>query len=148
IKRLNSDEGLIRLLDEQDASYSYVANEGDDFYFQTNMDAPHRKVIKINIQQPDRDQWEDVITEKSDVLQSTIYLNEKFITVYLHHAHHQMHIYNKDGSFAKKINLPVLGSLAGLSKNRDDHEIYFGLTSFVNPPTIHQYKLATDEQTI
>jgi hypothetical protein len=32
--------GLVKLVDNFDASYSYVANEGTVFYFQTNLNAP------------------------------------------------------------------------------------------------------------
>lgn len=31
---------IVKLVDNFDASYDYVANDGDTFYFKTNLDAP------------------------------------------------------------------------------------------------------------
>lgn len=31
---------MVKLVDNFEASYDYVANEGDTFYFMTNLDAP------------------------------------------------------------------------------------------------------------
>lgn len=147
IQRLKPETEVIKLLDQEDARYSYVANDGDHFYFQTNKNAPNGKLIQINLQQPEPKHWQDLIPETSDVLQSVTYINGKFITVYLHHAHHQIQIYDQSNTLKHTIELPVIGSVAGLTKNRDENEIYFGFTSFIHPPTIYHFTLDTYELT-
>ncbi|WP_062109987.1 prolyl oligopeptidase family serine peptidase [Bacillus niameyensis] len=141
IKPLHSNGEMIRLLDEQDASYTYVTNEGSTFYFQTNLDAPNGKMIKIDVDQPAREHWEDVVPEKSDVLYSYLYINGRFVIAYLHDAHCQLHVYEQDGTYSHEIELPVIGSLAGMTRSKEDNDIYFGVTSYVNPTTIYRYNM-------
>jgi len=43
---------VVRLLDDFDASYSFVGNDGPVFYFLTDLDAPRKRVIAIDTRTP------------------------------------------------------------------------------------------------
>lgn len=146
IKPLSDDQDhkVIRLLDDQDASYRYVTNDGEKFYFITNLNAANSKVVAINLNNPERENWSEVIAERQDVIHDTLYIHEKFVVSYLHDAHNQLHVFNKDGSYLHEIELPIIGSIAMISRNKEDHELYFGMTAYLNPTVIYKYKM--DEQ--
>lgn len=65
---------IVKLIDNFEASYDYVANDGSLFYFQTNLKAPRYRVVRTDIAQCKSGgavRWEDVVPQhKRDLLQS------------------------------------------------------------------------------
>ena len=48
---------VVKLLDDFDASYNFVDNDGPVFWFHTDLDAPRGRVIAVDIRRPERAQW-------------------------------------------------------------------------------------------
>ena len=143
IKNLQIDEGFTRLLDQEDAGYSYITNVNDVFYIYTDLNAPNGKLIAIDSANPTQEKWQVIIPEQEDVIDNITYLNGKFIVTLLHDAHHKLHIYNVDGTFLYEIDLPILGSLTGITKDKENNAFYFGMTSFLSPTTVYSYHMDT-----
>lgn len=69
-KDLQAKDGqVVELLHEFDADYGFVGNDGSTFYFRTDLDAPRGRVIAIDISQPERANWQEIIPEADDTLQ-------------------------------------------------------------------------------
>lgn len=145
IKPINSKDAFIKLLDQQDAGYSYITNEGSLFYFQTNHLAPMGRVVAIDINAPQKENWKEVIPEQQGVLEYVVALNQKLVVAVQQDAHHQLHLFSKDGVYKHEIELPILGSLTDISRNKEEGIIYFGLTSFLNPTTVYSYNVGSNE---
>lgn len=59
----------VKLVETFEAQYSYVTNEGTVFTFRTNLDAPRYRVINIDLQKPERENWSTLIPQHhKDVL--------------------------------------------------------------------------------
>src|SRR5207244_4132651 len=54
---------VVRLLDDFDASYGFVGNDGSLFYFLTDLDAPRKRVIAIDTRHPERSRWREIIPQ-------------------------------------------------------------------------------------
>ena len=69
-------------------SFNYITNHGKEFYFGTNIDAPRKRVIKLNIDSPAKANWTEIIPEnKNSVLTSALCSNRKYIvTTYMEDA--------------------------------------------------------------
>jgi prolyl oligopeptidase len=50
---------FVKLIDNFDAQYQVVANDGDEFTFLTNKSAPRNKLVRVNIKNPEL--WTDVL---------------------------------------------------------------------------------------
>lgn len=148
IMPLGADEKVYRLLDQQDASYRYITNIDDTFYFNTDLDATNSRVISINLQHPERENWQEVISEGRNVIHDIEYVNEKFFVAYLHDAHHQLHVFQLNGTYLYEIKLPMIGSLSGMSHNQEENEVYFGMTSYLSPTAIFHYQIDEQELTV
>src|SRR5207244_8299370 len=59
--RLTGD--VVRLLDDFDASYGFIGNDGPVFYFVTDLDAPRKRVVAIDTRHPARARWREVIPQ-------------------------------------------------------------------------------------
>ncbi|HJT56198.1 MAG TPA: prolyl oligopeptidase family serine peptidase, partial [Ktedonobacteraceae bacterium] len=138
-REVNSDGPFIRLLDEADASYDFIGNSGTLFYFQTNLDAPRGRIIAIDIERPERENWQELLPQQDDVIAFALMVNEQFVVTYLHDAHHQMKIFNLDGGYVRDIPLPTLGSIFGISGRPHDTEMFLDFSSYLYAPSIFRY---------
>ncbi|HSG27773.1 MAG TPA: prolyl oligopeptidase family serine peptidase, partial [Candidatus Krumholzibacterium sp.] len=137
--------GVVRLIDEFDASYSFVGNDGETLYFMTNLDAPRFRLIAIDLGNPGRENWREIIPEQKDVLQVVSLLGGKFVAVYMHDASNRIRIFTRDGSGAGDVPLPAIGSVAEISGGQDEPEMFFSFKSFAYPPTAYRYDISKNE---
>jgi prolyl oligopeptidase len=130
---------FIRLLDEADAHYAFLGNAGQVFYFLTNLDAPHGRIIAIDLDHPARECWQEILPPQADVMAFAMLVNDHFAVVFMHDAQHRLQLYRRDGVFVRSIELPMPGSIVGLSGKCDDSEMFVGVQSFLHPTTIFHY---------
>lgn len=138
---------IVELLDRLEAGYWFLGNDGPLFYFRTDLDAPRGRVIAIDIRQPVRENWREVIAQGPDVLESVQMVNHQFVSVVNHDAHHELRLHGLDGSPLGSIPLPTLGTVMSngeyrVSGGRSDSELFFGFNSFLFPLTIYRYDFA------
>jgi prolyl oligopeptidase len=143
-----SDGSFVRLLDEADAGYYFIDNDGPVFYFQTDLEAPRGRIIAIDTDRPDRDRWREIVPQTERVLAFVTMVNDQFVTAYLEDAHHRLFVYDRNGRPVREIDLPTIGSIAGLSGRREDPFMFFGFQSFLYPRTIFRYDLVTGERSL
>lgn len=116
-RKLNSNDDFIRLLDEADASYDFIGNKGDVFYFVTDLNAPRYRIIAIDVNKPERKNWVEVIPEKKSVISNAQIINNHFVIVYTEDVKHKIEIYTLGGKFVKEIKLPTAGTVSGDRKS-------------------------------
>ncbi|GCE18919.1 prolyl oligopeptidase family serine peptidase [Dictyobacter kobayashii] len=138
-REIESSSPFVRLLDEADASYDLIGNDGPIFYIQTNLDAPKGRIIAIDSARPEREHWRELIPEQDDVMAFAQIVNQQFVIAYMHDAHHEIKLYSKDGSLQQQLALPTLGSVIDLSGEPDGDELFITFTSFLYPSTVFRY---------
>ncbi len=139
------DSEVVELISEFEASYGVVDNDGDTFWVQTDLDAPRGKLIGIDLNNPDKDNWQEIIPEAPETLEGVGVLNNQFVADYLKDARSQVKIFNLDGSFAREVELPGIGSAGGFGGKREDTETFYTFTGFTTPATIYRYDMVTGE---
>jgi prolyl oligopeptidase len=78
-------------------------------------------------------------------------VNNQFVAVYLHHAHHLIKRFDLKGSFLGEIYLPTIGSIFSSSYElylfgeREDDELFFSFHSFAYVPTTLRYSFKEDK---
>jgi prolyl oligopeptidase len=142
------DAPVVKLLDDFDAAYSFVGNEGSRFWFQTDQQAPRGKVIEINAAKPERANWKVIVPESKETLQATTLVNNKFILNYLKDAYTQVKIYDTSGKFLNDVAFPGIGTADGFGGKPTDKETFYAFTGFTVPTTIYRYDFATGKSTV
>ena len=130
---------VVRLLDDFDASYAFVGNDGPVFYFLTDLDAPRKRVIAIDTRHPERGRWRELIPQGQDVLEGVQIIHDTFVANYMHDASSRLRLFALDGRMLKDLELPTLGSIGSISGERKDDEMFYAFTSFLYPTTIFRY---------
>ncbi len=143
-REVDSAGAFVRLLDDFDAAYQFIYNVGTTFYLHTNLDAPRGRIIAIDVDQPARESWREILSEQEDVIASVVVVNGQLVVIYQHDAHHLVKRYGLDGRLLGEIVLPAPGSIAEMVGKPGDSEIFFNFTSFLYPSCILRYDFTTD----
>ncbi|MGK7958590.1 MAG: prolyl oligopeptidase family protein [Crocosphaera sp.] len=148
-KDLNQENPeVIELINQFEADYSFINNEGSLFYFRTDLNAPKGKVIGIDINHQSQENWQEIISENTETLKSVGILNNQFVCDYLQDAKSAIKIYDLQGNFIRDVRLPGIGSVGGFNGKKEDTETFYSFTSFTTPTTIYRYDMVTGENTI
>ena len=129
-------------------NFSFVEYEGSLFWFRTDYNAPKGRLIGIDINQPEPENWQEIIPENEKTLEGISVLNHQFILDYLQDARSKLQIHHLNGDYIKDIELPAIGSVGGFNGKREDTETFYAFTSFTTPTTIYRYNLETGESTL
>jgi prolyl oligopeptidase len=148
-KDLQDSKGeVIELISEFEANYSVIDNDGLTFWLRTDLDAPRGRVIAIDLNNPDRKNWREIIPQTEETLEGVGVLNNQFVADYLKDARSTIKIFNLDGSCDREVELPGIGSAGGFGGKRYDRETFYTFTSFTIPATIYRYDMVTGKSTI
>jgi prolyl oligopeptidase len=139
---------VVELINQFEASYSLINNDDNVFWFQTDLEAPRRRVISIDITASDRQNWREIIPQANETLEDVVLLNNQFVASYLKDARTQIKIFDLNGAFVREVALPGIGSAGGFGGKRYDTETFYSYTSYTTPNTIYRYNLVTGESTI
>jgi prolyl oligopeptidase len=139
---------VIELLNDFDASYNFIDNDGPVFWFMTDLKAPRGRVIAIDTRQPGREHWKELIPQAAETLTGVGTLNQQFVANYLKDARSQIKVMDLEGRPVREIELPGLGSAGGFGGKRKDTETFFSYTSFNTPAIIFRHDMATRETTV
>lgn len=135
---------LIQIDDDYFSEINYVDHEGTRFLFSTNIDAPNYRVFAVDISNPDKANWKDVIPETKNVLMAGSgggYLFAK----YLIDAKTAVKQYDLNGNLVRDIELPGIGTASGFGAKKNEKDFYYSFTSFTDPSSIYHYDMETGE---
>jgi len=140
VKPVNSQEPFILLEDDYFSETFYIENEGDRFYFITNVDAPNKRIVSVDIKKPGKENWVDVIPETDQVLRARTGGGYIFAN-YLVDAKTAVKQYDMKGDLVRDIELPGIGSAGGFGGKKEDKDFYYRFSSFLFPNTIYKYSI-------
>ena len=144
VKDLTEPYGLpYELIDNFDHEYSFIDNDDHILYFKTNVDAPLRRVIAIDLKKPARENWKEIIPQTKNALDSVGIVGNMFVCDYLKDAKTQVRLHAMDGSFVREVEFPSIGTAAGFDGRRKDTDTFYSFSSFALPPTTYRYNMIT-----
>jgi prolyl oligopeptidase len=147
VKRLDEPYGMpVPLIDNFDHEYTYVGNNGPIFYFKTDLDAPRRRVIAIDLRNPERANWKQVIPQSDSLLDEIHDVGNLLVAQYLKDARSEVKIYTTEGNFVRDVELGQIGTVIGFGGHRTDPETFYSFQSFITPPSVYRYDVATGEK--
>jgi len=132
---------VVELLMGFDAAYDFVGNEGPVFFFTTDLNSPRYRLIAIDIRDPARDRWKEVIPETDATLTGVSLVGERFIAQYLRDARSQVKVFATSGKPIRELTLPGIGSVGGFGGDQKDTETFFSFTSYTTPATSYRLDL-------
>jgi prolyl oligopeptidase len=142
------DAQVVKLLDDFDAEYRFIDDDGPVFWIQTDLDAPRGRVIAIDTRHPERNNWNTIVPQSTDELDFSNVVDNQFLLSYLKDARTEVRIYDLKGKLLHSVDLPGIGSASGFGGKRNDKETFYSFTSFISPTTIYRYDLEAGKSSV
>ncbi|CAH1772327.1 unnamed protein product [Owenia fusiformis] len=136
----------VKVVDNFDAEYEYITNEGTVFTFKTNLNSPNYKLINIDFSNYNMEFWKDLVAEdKDDVLEWAGCVHQsKLILCYLHDVKNVLYMHSlQSGERLTTFPLDV-GSIVGFSGKKKNSMMFYQFTSFLTPGVIYMCDLTQE----
>ncbi len=118
---------------------------GDTLFVDTNWNAPHNRILAIDLRNPARDKWKEIVPEDASVLEATQLAGGKIIAVYSKNASSLVRVFEAQGKRLRDVPLPGIGTVDIGGRWASD-QAFYGYSSFHVPLLIQQYDVATGSQ--
>ena len=138
----------VEIVDNFLNEYTLVGNDGPVLFFKTDLEAPRRRLIAIDLRRPERDQWREIIPQAEGTLISADLIADRFVMSYLRDVRPEVKIFSMDGSLTGDVEFPAIGSVSGFRGKRSDTETFYSYSSFATPPSIYHYDVKTGQSTL
>ena len=132
-----------------DLEARFIAHAVDQRVFlRTNWEAPRGRLLKVDLTNPDRSQWKEIIPTEAGVMEDVTAAGGKLYVNSLRDVKSVLTVYEENGQKIRDIQFPGLGSVSGVAGDWDQPEAFYAFSSFHIPSTIYREQVATGEQTV
>ena len=137
----NPQNKFVPIVTNFDNEYSVVENIGNQFYVFTNYKAPRYRLVKVSLNNPAQDNWENVLAEQKDLLEGVSFCGNKIISNYLKNVSSKLFVHAITGKLEKEIQLPGICKVNGVNSSREDEFAFYSTVSFTSPEEIYFYDM-------
>ena len=135
----------VEVVDNFDNEYTLVEGMGTVLYFKTDLKAPNGRVIAIDMANPGRDNWKEIIPEAKEALRDVGLVGGHLIASYLKDAKTQVKLFDPAGKFVREVVFPGIGTATGFDGKPSETETFYSFSGYATPPTIYRYDVKTGE---
>jgi prolyl oligopeptidase len=131
------------IVERDDAEFAPFGNRGPLVFVRSDLDAPNRKVLAIDVTHPEPAAWKTIVPEGQQAIETVALFGGRIVAEYLVDVQSRLSVYSTDGAAVGEIKLPGPGAVSGISGREDDSRMFFGFTSPLYPTTIFAYDLTS-----
>ena len=144
----NANAQPVELIDNFDAEYTFLGNDGPVFHFKTDLNAPRARIISIDTRKPAKENWKELVPQSSDTLESVNMVGNMFVASYLKDAVTAVRLFDVNGKHVRDVQFPAMGTAGGFGGKRVDTETFYAFSSFAIPPSTYRYDMTTGQSTM
>ena len=133
---------FVTLIDNFENEYTFLGNEGTTFYFKSDLSAPKKCILTIDINNPSD---KKTIVPEDVPMEGASMVGDFVVVEYLNDAKSQIKLFDLEGQFVREVEFPGIVSASGFAGRRDHDETFYSFSSFNRPPEIYRYDLKTGE---
>jgi prolyl oligopeptidase len=119
----------------------------DDFLIvQTDWQAPHNRIIKIDLHHPQPERWREIVPAGPDAIEGFDLIGGKLFVNYLHNVSSRIAIFSLEGKPLGEVALPSSGSAAIFGGRWDQDEGTLSFSSYTTPPSTYRYSASSGKR--
>lgn len=138
---------IIPIVGNFDFDVDVIDNLGSKLYILTNINAPNKRIVSADANNPGIENWVDFIPETDNVLSPNTGAGYIFAT-YMKDAISLVKQYDFKGNLIREVTLPGIGTASGFGGKTKDAELYFSFTNYTTPATIYSYNPKEGKATV
>jgi len=127
------------LMAVNDAEYFPIGNKGSTLYVRSDKDAPNRKLIAVDVNNPASAMWKTIVPERKETLESVSAIGGRIVAQYLVDVQSRLLLFDLDGSPQGEVALPGAGTVFTISGRQDTPDIWYNFTSPLTPTSVFVY---------
>jgi len=125
-----------------------VDNIGEKLLLQTDTDAPNNQLVLVDPARPDKQYWQPIIPEQQESLENIETGGGYLWAFYLKDASTLIRQYDYRGHRIRDLQLPAIGTAAGLAGEKTDKTLFFTFTNFTTPVNVYQLDVASGQSSL
>ena len=134
---------LVPLMSGREAGSTPMGTAGDILYVATNLDAPRRRIVSLDLAQGGRARPRTIVPESAEVIEGATVAGDRLAVHYLADVRSRLRLFRLTGESAGEVPLPGIGSLGwALNGRRSAPELWYSFRTFLAPETVYRYDLA------
>lgn len=138
IKKIDEDDEFTKIIERDKDARFFGPIIDETAHLMTNYGANNWRMVAVDLNCPEEDNWSEVISERDDVVWSDVkVIGDKLLAVGHTDAVDRMFLYEKGGEEIAEIDLPFGGTISSVSPDKEAGGAYFSLQSFFRPPGIY-----------
>lgn len=138
---------IVTIVDNFNSDSSVIENEGEKLFIETDLNAPNKRIVTVNANNPKPENWKDFIPETENVLSPTTG-GGYFFANYMKDAVSVIKQYDYDGKMIREIQLPGVGTAGGLRGKKAEKTLYYSFTNYTTPRSIFAFEPISGKSTV
>ncbi|WBO23361.1 prolyl oligopeptidase family serine peptidase [Sphingomonas abietis] len=119
-----------------------AGSKGDVFYFVTDLEAPRRRIVSIDVGSEMRRRRE-IVAHGEDLVADALVVGDRLLVSVLRNVASELRLYDLDGRLMDTVALPGVGAVAAMEGDGSSAEAFFAFTSYDRPTEIHRLDVAS-----
>ncbi len=144
---LKNSGPLTTVVNDIDADFT-AAFAGRRMYMLTNWNAPNGRILAVDLDDPAREKWREVVPEAQSVIESFSVAGGGIAVNYLENVNSRVRLCDADGKHLRDIAFPTLGTVTALDSEWENNEAFYSFTSFAQPLIFYRYDIASGKQEV
>jgi prolyl oligopeptidase len=151
VRPMASGDAVTPLAEPGEAAFALIDVSGDEAFLVTDLSAPRGRIVAVDLERPERERWREVVAESDGIIEASLgetfarIVGDRLVVPAVRNVQHEVRIFTLAGDAEGSIPLPSPGAVTETTGRPDSSEFYFNFASFLHPPTVMRYDVATTE---
>jgi len=141
VQDLRKHAPLVTIVNDLDARFGAIVG-GDRLYLLTNWNAPRFRVMAVDLADPRRERWKEVVPEGESVITDVAAVGGRLFVRRLEDVQPRLRIHDAEGKPLRDVDLPSIGAVSSVRGEWGGDEAFFAFSSLTQPLTIYRYEVA------
>ncbi|MDD2675639.1 MAG: prolyl oligopeptidase family serine peptidase [Flavobacterium sp.] len=133
---------IVTIVDNFKSDNNIIENEGGKLFIETDLNAPNKRIVTVDVNNPKPENWKDFIAETENVLSPSTG-GGYFFANYMKDAVSVVKQYDYSGKLVREIKLPGVGTAGGFGGKKKEKTLYYSFTNYITPGSIFSFEPAT-----
>ncbi|MGO4904801.1 prolyl oligopeptidase family serine peptidase [Flavobacterium sp. W20_MBD1_R3] len=130
---------IVTIVDNFKSDNNIIENEGGKLFIETDLNAPNKRIVTVDVKNPKPENWKDFIAETENVLSPSTG-GGYFFANYMKDAVSVVKQYDYSGKLVREIQLPGVGTAGGFGGKKKEKTLYYSFTNYITPGSIFSFE--------
>ena len=135
----NEGSDFVSIVNDFNSDIDIIDNLDGKLLAITDRNAPRKKVVLIDLKNPEENNWDTIIPQNDNILTSVNIINNKLVAHYMVDVLSSWLIHDLKGELIQKVELPGPGISYGFGGSKEQSVSWYIFESLVHPPTVFMY---------